>query len=190
LKDAVLKYETYAFQQKELLDIIMTAQPLAALDALCAGDDTDLRSGMGILESAAQIGRNPFDSIPEADLLAWCERKPDSRYPAVAGGVTAFRFEGDRPCWTGTARTLLDKAPNRVVVLKEFIARFTPMSWTGSRAAIVESNVRLLDDLATYQDAALTEFIAAEKARLVTVIQEERDMQFLLDRERDERFES
>ena len=135
------------------------------------------------------MSRNPFDSIPEADLLAWCDQKPDVRYPAVAAGVAPFQFEDGRQRWTNTARKLLDKAPNRVKVLKQLITNFIPVTWTGSRAAIVESNTKLLDDLTTYPDTALNDFIATEKVRLLTVVQEERDMQFLIDRERDERFE-
>jgi hypothetical protein len=43
--------------------------------------------------------------------------------------------------------------------------------------------------LAAYPDPRLAEFIVSEKARLVDAIEEEHKMQFLIDRERDERFE-
>ena len=53
----------------------------------------------------------------------------------------------------------------------------------------MESNAKLLDELTNYPDPALLEFIAKEKARLAEAIKMERQVETLLDRERDERFE-
>lgn len=102
-----------------------------------------------------------------------------------------FQWSGEaaRPQWTNIARKLLERAPDRVAVLRRFVDKFTPTAWTGSRAAIVESNAKLLDELAVYSDPALDEFIASEKRRLIDAIEEERTIDFLIDRERDERFE-
>lgn len=63
------------------------------------------------------------------------------------------------------------------------------IAFAGSRAAIVESNAKPLDDLATYSDPVLIEFIAKEKAKLAGTIEDEHRMQYWMDRERDERFE-
>jgi hypothetical protein len=191
LKDAVSKSETYPFYHAALLQLLFAAHPLAALDGLCGGDETDLRSGVNILDQAAQFRGNPFDEIPEGNLVAWCDQQPDVRYPAIAGGVTPFQHCGDppRPQWTSIARKLLERAPDRVAVLKRFVDKFTPTAWTGQRAVIVESNAKLLDELAAYSDPALNEFVASEKKRLMAAIEEERTIDFLIDRERDERFE-
>ena len=91
--------------------------------------------------------------------------------------------------WTTIALRLLDKAPDRIAVLREFVAQFTPMSWVGSRAAIVERCVKLLDNLNGYPDAAVAEIAAQEKVRLKEAIEEERRMEAITDRVRDERFE-
>lgn len=191
LKDAVSKYETYAFYHADLLQILFGVQPLAALDAFCGGDQPDLHLGISILDQAAQLRRNPFDAIPEADLLAWCDQLPGIRYPAIAAGVTPFQWSGEagRPQWTSIARKLLDRAPDRVAVLKLFVGKFSPTSWSGSRAAIVKSNARLLDELAGYPDPALVEFVEKEKTRLSQAIQAETQTEALIERERDERFE-
>jgi hypothetical protein len=191
LKNAVLKSETYAFYHADLLLLLFAAQPLAALQGFCGGDDTDLRSGVKILNEAGQLRRNPFDEIPEANLLAWCDQRPEIRYPAVSAGVTPF----NRPSgaghaqWTSIANKLLERAPDRVAVLQSFIDKFIPTAWAGSRAAIVESNTKLLDELTAYSDAALDEFIASEKKRLMDAIEEQRTVDFLIDRERELRFE-
>ncbi|MGA3200730.1 MAG: hypothetical protein ABSD89_15200 [Halobacteriota archaeon] len=191
LKEAVSKSETYAFYQQELLQALLGAQPLAALEALCGDNAVDLKLGVGILDEVGQLRRNAFDAIPEADLLSWCDRQPETRYPAVAGGVAAFQPSGDagRPEWTSTARKLLDKAPDRVEVLKKFIAQFSPIGWVGSHAAIVGANAKLLDQLDGYADPALVEFIANEKTRLSKAIHAEKQTETLIEREWHERFE-
>jgi hypothetical protein len=191
LKEAVSKSETYPFYQQELLQVLVAAQPVAALEAICGDTAADLKLGVSILDQAGQLRRNAFDAIPEANLLGWCDQHPESRYPAVAAGVTAFQTSGDtgRQEWTSTALKLLDKAPDRVEVLKGFIRQFSPMSWAGSRAAIVETNAKLLDELARYPDPALHEFVDKEKIRLSQAIRAERQNESMLERERDERFE-
>jgi hypothetical protein len=115
LRDAVSRSETYAFYHTDLLKILFAAQPLAALEGLCGEGEADLQLGARILDQAAQMNRNPFDAIPEAELLAWCDRQPNLRYPAIAAGVTPFQYsgEGGRPQWTSIARKILSKAPNR-----------------------------------------------------------------------------
>jgi hypothetical protein len=186
LKYAVSKSETYAFYQADLLRILLRAQPLAALESLCGGDKSELELGVRILDEAAQLRRNPFDEIPEADVLAWCDQQPEVRYPAVAAGVMPFQPSGEAEGleWTHVARKLLDKAPDRVAVLKSFADKFIPTAWRGSRIATIESHARLLDELAIYHDPALVEFIIKEKARLADAIKLERPTEFLIDRDR------
>lgn len=196
LKNAVVNSETHAFYHEQFLKILLQLQPLASLDALCGGGRSDLETGMAILMQAGQLRGNPFDLIADPDLLAWCDQQPDSRYPAIAAGITSFRLCGDsaQPKWTDLAQKVLEKAPDRVAVARQFIANFIPIAWSGSRATIVESNAKLLDDLLIYPDPALAELVKGEKLRLETVIQQEHDRQDLIDRQiwgqrTDERFE-
>lgn len=191
LKDAVSNSETYAFYHTELLQILVRAQPLAVLDGLCGGDQTELNRGAAILEQTSQFRRNPFDAIPEVTLIGWCDQAPEIRYPTIARGVTPFQYSSDigRPVWTNVARILIEKAPDRVAVLRGFMDRFIPVAWSGSRSAIIESHSKLLDDLAGYSDPALDAFIVDEKARLAGAIKAERTAEFSLYREMDERFE-
>jgi hypothetical protein len=109
----------------------------------------------------------------------------------VALGVTPFRAgaDGGRPEWTIVGRKLMDKAPNRVEVLKTFMDKFVPISWVGSRTAIIESNMKLLDELSRYNDPALDAFIAEEKARLADAIKAAQTLDQFMNREPEERFE-
>ena len=147
LKDTISKHETYPFYHSDLLQILFAVQPLAALDSICAGDEKEARLGVSILEGAAQLQRHPFLEIPEKDLFEWCDRQPEIRYPVIAAGTVAVQAsgQGEGQRWTDIALKILDRAPNRIEVLKRFMTQFSPSAWAGSRATIVESNVKLLD---------------------------------------------
>jgi hypothetical protein len=85
------------------------------------------------------------------------------------------------------ALRLLDKAPDRVAVLKEFATRFIPMSCVGSRVAVIERYAKLLDSLEGYSDVAVAAAAQEEKVRLREAIEEQKRMEAITDR--DERFE-
>jgi hypothetical protein len=191
LKDSVSKYETRAFGHEELLQALFGAQPAAALDELCAGDAAGLKRGIRVIDYFRSLSKNPLDAVSEAELLRWCNQEPKTRYPTAAAITTIFHG-ADEPGlrrWTNIALRLLERAPDRVEVLRQFIRRFSPMSWSGSRATIVASNAKLLDELVGYSDPALTDFIAQEKVRLSNEIAAERRAETLEDSAKDERFE-
>ena len=64
-----------------------------------------------------------------------------------------------------------------------------PMGWSGSLAAIIESNAKLLDEFATSPDPRVADFVASERVRLRKVVENERQRENADDRARDERFE-
>jgi hypothetical protein len=68
----------------------------------------------------------------------------------------------------------MDKAPDRGAVLKVFIDRFHPMSWSGSLASIIEENTVLLDELATEGYPSIASLIRDKKAQLVQEIERRR----------------
>jgi len=191
LKESIAKYETYANDHNRLLQGLLTVQPAAVLDGLFASDSADPGVGIRIFQDLIQHQTNPIDLVSKEELARWCDQDPAIRYPIAAAIVTAFtRADGKAlPKWTETALYLLEKAPERVKVLELFVRRFIPMSWSGSRAMIVESNARLLDDLEGYPDPSVVEIVAREKKRLTSVVQAERRAETLADSRRDERFE-
>jgi hypothetical protein len=191
LKEAISRYDTAAFYYDDLLSGLFSVQPAAALDGILAGDEVQLNRGISILNDA-QVHRNsPLDAVSEDDLLVWCDKDPKIRYPAVAGVVTIFLpSDGVGPRhWTKIALRMLEKAPDRIAVLKQFIRKFSPMSWAGSRAAIIAANIKLLDELEAYPDTTLAKFVLEEKVRLSQWVEQEKRQETELDKVRDKRFE-
>jgi ubiquinone biosynthesis protein UbiJ len=74
-------------------------------------------------------------------------------------------------------------------VLSVFIERFRPMSWSGSRAALMGANARLLDSLESDVASDLIPFVTEVKAQLAQEVAQERRWGTEQDRARDERFE-
>ncbi|WP_156635500.1 exonuclease SbcCD subunit D C-terminal domain-containing protein [Methylobacterium sp. Leaf123] len=192
LRQAVSDYETYEFDNSDLLRGLIRAQPIAVLDALfeeSAGDD---RNSIRIFGRIHEHQSNPADEISQADLIGWCRVEQQRRFPIAASFVTfASHPDGDKPlAWSPQATSLLVHSPNPMDVLNVFIRRFRPSSWSGSLAALIEANSLLLDMLpAIAQSKELDDLVSVAKRRLAEEVAAERRRETAEDRERDERFE-
>jgi hypothetical protein len=170
LKEAISRSEASVYGHREFLQVLFSTQPLAVLQSLCSGDAKMTKIGVSVLENAQILHPHAFDMITEETLLRWCDELPDVRYPVAAAGIAAIRQDEDGPHWTGIALKILEKSPDRVRILQEFIRQFSMPYWDVSRAEEVQSNLRLLDEMAAYSDPRFTEFAAKEKARLSKAI--------------------
>lgn len=191
LKTAVSLCETSAFYHRAFLASLLTVQPMATLDGLL-GDSEQQQVGIRILDDICDDRGNPLDAVPTQDILRWCDKDPEVRYPIIARLVTVSKSasQSEPRKWTDTALLLLEKAPDRIAVLREFINQLTVLSgWVGSFAATLEANVKIVDELAAHPDPAVVEFIAREKVRIKEIIDTERRREEAYERHRDERFE-
>ncbi|MBZ5608788.1 MAG: hypothetical protein LAP38_11045 [Acidobacteriia bacterium] len=189
LKCAVAKYDTSTIYHDDLLVGIFGAQPTAALDGLCGGDQKELEQGISILQDV-DARKHPLTVVSDEDLLNWCDKEPQTRYPAIAQVIAISQRQQDNmpPQWTSIALRFLEKAPAPDAVLHQFVSQFEPSGgWSGSLAAVLESKVALLDQLAAYPD--LSAAVAQQKERLRKSIEEQHRRETAWDRQRDERFE-
>jgi hypothetical protein len=76
-----------------------------------------------------------------------------------------------------------------LAVLETFVRRFFPTSWSGSRAAIIESRLGLLDRLGELNNASLADYVTRIRPQLVDDIARTRESENERDSVRDERFE-
>ena len=190
LRQAIANHESYSFNSEELLTALLEVQPVAVLDALFSGDEKDQQAGLQVFDYLGEHRGNPADAIPCETLIDWCNVAAEIRYPIAAAVVTFSRYieESTSHVWSDQAAALLDGAPDPKRVLATFIARFRPMSWSGSRAALMESNARLLDGIASLTPS-LEPFAMAAKAQFMEEVTAERRYETEHDRINDERFE-
>lgn len=191
LRLAAAKNETSASYQDDLLKGMLSAQPLACLDGLFGRNAEEQAQGLEVLRDIRFLENNPIDGVADQTLLQWCDGAPETRYP-LAGSMVSFsqqKGENSEAEWSPTALALLAKAPDRIAYLRAVIGQFRPMSWSGSRSAIMESNAKLLTKLDAYSDPKVVEFARSEKARLDEEAQRERKYETVRDKDQDERFE-
>jgi hypothetical protein len=134
---------------------------------------------------------NPLDAVPHEDILTWCEHHRTERYPTMASAITLFRPGEEKATleWSETAEVLLDRAPDRLAVLKEYVRRFQPHTYSGSLAAVMEGPLAPLNRLEEHADPAVAEFAKMEGVRLRQEVEEVRRHETEEDRQTDERFE-
>jgi hypothetical protein len=105
--------------------------------------------------------------------------------------IPLFKLSKDQPHmdWCPAALTLLETAPDRIAVLKQYIRRFRPMRWSGSLAATMETRLPLLHAMKTHIDPAVATLATTEEACLKSEIHRVREHETQEDRVSDERFE-
>lgn len=191
LRRAVTAYETYSFDNEELLKALLTVQPTAVLNTLFEGDHEAQQNGVRVFDHLNAHRSNPADEISCEELIAWCNQSRERRFVLAASFVTFARRaeEGGPLAWSDHAKALLAHSPDPGSVLAVFVDRFRPLSWSGSRAALMEANARLLDSFGEETAKNFTPNLTATKAQLVREIEEERASETANDRARDERFE-
>jgi hypothetical protein len=188
---AVIEQQRSRDQYDHLLAALLVVQPKAALDGLFVGEP---QSKKGPRRGRGELGFfrvRPFDFVEPDLLIQWCEEDTSARFPLAASGIAPFEVDTEKMprVWNPVALRLLAGAPDRVEVAKQLIAHFSPITFWGSRADVLEAGGRLLDELRQFQDEALNAYVAQEKERLSRVVQEERKADRLSDVERDDRFE-
>jgi len=173
------------------LTALLEVQSTAVLEALFDGNEHDQKEGIRVFEHLSGHRRNPADSISCDALIAWCEGDRERRYPLAASIITfAHRPEvSGSQVWSEQAKALLARAPDPRSVLAVLIRSFRPMSGSGSRAALMEANARLLDSLESLVPSSLMPCVTEVKAKFAEEVARERQWGTSLDRARDERFE-
>jgi hypothetical protein len=118
--------------------------------------------------------------VPEDALIEWCKVSTEDRW--VFAAQTCKLFE--RPNHgessdlavigiSSAAKTLLALAPDKKMVFDTLISRFSPNSWSGSRAAIMRQRFAHLDELNPTGDQELALLIEEMKVRVSKHIESE-----------------
>jgi hypothetical protein len=192
IKQGFADYSFRIYTYEHLLQIVFKLQPRIALDVFFGSSSRTDSSGLDVddFDSPSDRRKNPLDGVPVEEMLRWCEEKPAERYPAISCAMSYHATSKDGEVeWTPLALEILKRAPDPIAVLKIFVGRFSPTSWSGSRAAIIESRLVLLDRLGKLKNASLADYVLRIRPQLVDEIARERKWENERDSARDERFE-
>jgi len=191
LAKAFFEYKLYSMDYPRLLCCLAKKQPLVFLDSFLSNIESHNYRIARIFTDDIDHGVNPLSRIADNIIIDWCEINPSDRYPVVATSIVAYRQgeNNDQFEWTPLSLTIIDNAPDAVAVLNGFKRAFRPMSWSGSRADIMEKRLSLISSLKSHQNPIVSEWACHEEKMFKDEIRSERQGEGQHNRSRNERFE-
>lgn len=120
-------------------------------------------------------------------LIAWAQINPQMRFPRLASAITPIVKTNEEKTlsWSATALRILQLAPDRSAVLREFGSHFRPSGWSGSLADVLESRRVLPRTFLLDPDPRVSAWAREQDAELGRLTELER----LRERRTDETFE-
>lgn len=191
LKKAISENRAYSFSYPLLLNNLAEMQPKVFLDVFLEGDDLEGYQRRRMFIDDIERHENPLSQISDNELLSWCEKDPSSRYPLVASAMKAFKKsdETGKYEWKPFVYTIFDKAPVLEDVLGHLADALRPMSWSGSRADILQRRAILYQDLYEHDNEEVTAWARSRYSKLQEEIRKEREWEDQQNHERNESFE-
>ena len=191
LVKAISKNRVYSFDLPQLLNKLAKMQPTIFLDVFLGEVDIEDYRFRRIFSDDFELHDSPLNQISDKDILYWCEKDTSSRYPLVASTLKAFKQsdETGKYEWKPFVYTISEKAPALEDVLTRFADALIPISWSGSRADILEKRAVLYLDLYGHDNEEVVAWSKNQYRELQEMIRMEREWENQLDRERNESFE-
>jgi hypothetical protein len=125
-------------------------------------------------------------------LIAWCGRRGDPDiWPRVALGMMPYETVGEdkESVFSEQAMQFLEASPNPLDVLAAYADRLSPMSWSGSRADIIERRLGAFHTLASHDNREIVDAASNIIEQTIPRIEAEREREKQRDEEREQRFE-
>jgi hypothetical protein len=133
-------------------------------------------------------------SVSDTAFADWCKVSPDDRCTFAAAGCKLFTRHGrdsdaDVVGIDSAAAHVLYLASDKKEVLNIFLTRFTPGSWSGSRAAIMRQRLSYIDELNPFRDTEVFSLIEKAKISFAQAIAREEEWEYQREREHTGSFE-
>ena len=135
-----------------------------------------------------------MEAVSPKAALEWCSASPTDRFLFIA--ATCELYAPKKPDEEKVDRRLSEiakatfkAAPDKREVLKAYISRLMPMSWSGSRAEKLRQRLGILDDLASLVSGEDAKIIDSERTRLMKIVSEMKEREDAEERTRNETFE-
>ncbi len=178
----------------DLLNNLARAHPLVFLDVFL-GDNWPKDYQRRIMFSDGSFARhgNPINQISDTDLLSWCDRDPENRYPLIASAIRPFSVstETGKLAWKPIVHSIFEKAPNLAIILEHFAngIRWPSSSWNGSWTAIFQERSVLLQTLYQHNNAEIRTWARGQYQNLQEIAKREQEPERYINRKRNESFE-
>ena len=191
LMAAAARRDVSVHEHDDIMRALFQVHPEDILDELFSGEKAALANSIRLLNAFERFRKTPMDAIPDDIVIGWCDRYPEIRYPLMAAVAPMLKKPTDQVPneWTNLIQRLLLAAPDPEPVFIEILNRLRPMSWSGSRSTILESNLKLLDHIDIGATPALKAIMDKAKDNLRREIESQRRSETAEDIARSGRFE-
>lgn len=191
LAEASADYNIYAFDYPRLLNVLARTQSFVFLDVFLGGEGIKDYQRRGMFADDFEERNNPLNQISDADFISWCDKDPKHRYPLAALAIEAFSesAEANGLAWKPIVYSIFEKAPDLTVVLNHLADSIRPMSWSGSRADILQKRSVLFQSLYQHDNTEIRAWARGRYSALQESIKIEREGEERHNRKRNESFE-
>lgn len=142
-------YTVSTYDWSETLKKFALVQPELFLDIFVEGVPVDDSRSRLLSSDGLDRRGNPLIDISDNTVLEWCKKGSTLRYLSIILSIEVFQKnkETEKLEWNPLIHSIIASAPEIEKILDSLAERFTPMSWSGSRAAILRQRASLLPDL-------------------------------------------
>ncbi|STQ77232.1 esterase/lipase family protein [Grimontia hollisae] len=185
LFEGIANYKIFASDYGEFLSTVIELQPTQALDVFLKEESVSVE----IKTSHFYRKMSPFSKIPLDIAIVWCKKSPTYRFKALASSITPYEKNGEHLKLTDFAKALVNESPEPFLVLDAFESAVIPMSWSGSRASIIEQRAKIFEELLSHENANVVASTKMILNKLEKIVERERADEELESRQSEERFE-
>lgn len=175
----------------ETLKKFALVQPELFLDIFVEGVTVDGSRSRPLSSDGLDRRGNPLVGISDDAVLAWCKKVPALRYSSIILSIEVFQKnkETEKLEWNPLVYLIITSAPNVEKILDSLAERFTPMSWSGSRAAILHQRASLLPDLFNHSNSQVVSWAQSTYSLLQDGITREFEREKKNEQSRNQSFE-
>lgn len=193
LLEALDEGTVYGWDHPRLIEHLAKHFPLAVLNILVerAALDGPPYGRNRFFERYRDEPSCPINLIDREVVIGWANENPSRRFNLLGSTARPLRKSEDVASgeWSPMALEIIRAAPNPEIVFRRFIERLKPMSWSGSRAELMESRLPLFDKVMEWDAPEMVSAARSAKTLFEQEIANERESEARQSRERDERFD-
>lgn len=188
---AIQSWKVHASNLGEIIAALTKSFPTVILNMFVEQATDEDGAEQTIFQDIRSDRACALDHIPDDVWMAWAAKKPETRHELLAR-VMRFSNTGDEDHakgWSSAATRLIEVAPEPVRVLDTFLLRFSPNSWSGSLADILETRMPLIEALKQHSKAEIADWASAHAPSFAASVDHQRNQEAADHRKRDQAFE-
>jgi hypothetical protein len=197
LCDGVDAFRFHSFDLDVIITTLTNNYPEIVLSEVFTGGDRERRLVHRLFKDRPGRSSPSLNSAPVARLVAWCQRD-QNRIVRVATAVCAYSAaeasdvpleHPKRVVLSEPIKALLEAAVDKQSLVNTIFSGIQPMSWSGSRADIMEIRARAFAELLEHPLPEVRDLVARKLERVEQVVRQERERDAAEHSRREQRFE-